>query len=77
MGKANVEISLALLKYARYARGGRIIDPAILLDSNLDRKPQLIDPEIVIKGAAEAPKPPPPCAACTPSNRNSKSCAGR
>ena len=54
IGKADVEISLALLKYARYARGGRIIDPAILLNSNLDRKPQLIDPEIVIKGAAEA-----------------------
>ena len=54
IGKADVEISLALLKYARYARGGRIIDPAILLNSNLDRKPQLIDPEIVIKSAAEA-----------------------
>jgi len=55
IGKADVEISLALLKYARYARGGRIIDPAILLNSNLDRKPQLIDPEIVIKDAADAP----------------------
>ena len=54
IGKADVEISLALLKYARYARGGRIIEPSILLNSNLDRKPQLIDPEIVIKGAAEA-----------------------
>ena len=54
IGKADVEISLALLKYARYARGGRIIEPSILLNSNLDRKPQLLDPEIVIKGAAEA-----------------------
>jgi murein L,D-transpeptidase YcbB/YkuD len=54
IGKADVEVSLALLKYARYARGGRIIEPSILLNSNLDRKPQLIDPEIVIKGAAEA-----------------------
>jgi murein L,D-transpeptidase YcbB/YkuD len=54
IGKSDVEISLALLKYARYARGGRIIEPSILLNSNLDRKPDLIDPEIVIKGAAEA-----------------------
>jgi L,D-transpeptidase YcbB len=57
IGKADVEISLALLKYARYARGGRIIDPAILLNSNLDRKPQLLDPELIIKGAAEAADP--------------------
>ena len=54
IGKSDVEISLALLKYARYARGGRIIEPSILLNSNLDRKPQLLDPEVVIKGAAEA-----------------------
>ena len=57
IGKADVEISLALLKYARYARGGRITEPAILLNSNLDRKPQLVDPEIVIKGAVEAAEP--------------------
>ncbi len=57
IGKADVEISLALLKYARFARGGRITEPSILLNSNLDRKPQLLDPEIVIKGAAEATDP--------------------
>ncbi|MFA5902232.1 MAG: L,D-transpeptidase family protein [Hyphomicrobium sp.] len=57
IGKADVEISLALLKYARYARGGRIIDPAILLNSNLDRKPQLLDPEVVFKEAVEATDP--------------------
>jgi murein L,D-transpeptidase YcbB/YkuD len=54
IGKADVEISLALLKYARYARGGRIIDPTILLNSNLDRKPQLLDPETVFKDALTA-----------------------
>lgn len=54
---AEVTLSLSLLKYARFARGGRIIDPTILLNSNLDRKPQLIDPEIVIKGAADAAEP--------------------
>ena len=47
---AEVAISLAVLKYARFARGGRIIDPTILLTSQFDRKPQLIDPEVVIKG---------------------------
>jgi len=57
MAAADVEISLALLKYARYARGGRIIDPAILLNSNLDRKPQLLDPERVFKEAVAAPDP--------------------
>jgi murein L,D-transpeptidase YcbB/YkuD len=57
IGKADVTISLALLKYARYMRGGRIVDPAILLNSNLDRKPQLLDPEVVMKEAAEATEP--------------------
>ena len=57
IGKADVEISLALLKYARYARGGRITEPSILLNSNLDRKPQLLDPELVIIGAANAADP--------------------
>lgn len=57
IGKADVTISLALLKYGRYARGGRIIDPAILLNSNLDRKPQLIDPEVIINGASDAAEP--------------------
>jgi murein L,D-transpeptidase YcbB/YkuD len=57
IGKADVEISLALLKYARYARGGRITEPSILLNSNLDRKPQLLDPEQVIIGAANATDP--------------------
>jgi len=54
---AEVALAVAILKYARYARGGRIIDPTILLTDELDRKPQLIDPEVVIKGiaAAEAP----------------------
>jgi len=51
---AEVTLSLAILKYARFARGGRIIDPTILLNSNLDRRPQLIDPEVVLAGIAGA-----------------------
>lgn len=41
-------LSLAALKYARHARGGRIMAPAEDLSSYLDRKPQLIAPEEVI-----------------------------
>lgn len=54
---AEVTLSRAILKYGRYARGGRISDPTILLNSNLDRKPQLIDPENVINAIAEADEP--------------------
>ncbi len=54
---AEVALSLAILKYARFARGGRIIDPTILLSSELDRKPQLIDPETVFNAIAAADAP--------------------
>jgi L,D-transpeptidase YcbB len=54
---ADVTMALTVLKYARYARGGRIIDPTILLNSNLDRKPKLIDPETVISGIAASDAP--------------------
>jgi L,D-transpeptidase YcbB len=51
---AEVDFSLAALKYARFARGGRIPEPAAQLNSNLDRKPQLIAPDQVLSGLAEA-----------------------
>ena len=54
---AEVAISLAVLKYARFARGGRIIDPTILLTSQFDRKPQLLDPEVVFAAIAAADAP--------------------
>ncbi len=54
---AEVTLSLAILKYVRFARGGRIIDPTILLSSELDRKPQLIDPETVFDAIAAANEP--------------------
>jgi murein L,D-transpeptidase YcbB/YkuD len=57
MADAEIALSVAILKYARYARGGRIIDPTTLLNSNLDRKPQLIDPETVISDISAAVKP--------------------
>ncbi len=47
---AQLELALttATLTYARHARGGRIPDPAGMLNSNLDRKPQLIAANVVL-----------------------------
>ena len=76
LAEAEITLSLAVLKYARYARGGRIIDPATQLSSYLDRKPQLLDPKDVLdedrRGRAS---PTPTCAGCIPSIRSSRSCA--
>ena len=47
-------LSLAALKYARHARGGRIMDPSEDLSSYLDRKPHLLPPEEVIAGLRAA-----------------------
>jgi L,D-transpeptidase YcbB len=54
---AEVTLAVAVLKYARHARGGRVIDPTILLNSNLDRKPQLLDPGIVLGAITGAQEP--------------------
>ncbi|MGA7325023.1 MAG: L,D-transpeptidase family protein [Rhodomicrobium sp.] len=52
-----IKFSLAVLKYARYARGGRIQDPSGQLSSNLDRTPEFIKPETVLEGIAAADQP--------------------
>lgn len=49
-----IAITRAALLYARHARGGRIMKPSEMLNSNLDRKPQLIDPKVVLDGLASA-----------------------
>jgi murein L,D-transpeptidase YcbB/YkuD len=56
---ADVEmgLSLAALKYARYARGGRITDPAKQLSSYLDRLPQIREPKTVLEELAAAGEP--------------------
>lgn len=54
LAAADHALSLAALAYARQARGGRIPRPAEQLNSNLDRKPQLLDPAAVIARLAEA-----------------------
>ncbi len=51
---AELTLSLAVLKYARFARGGRIMKPVEDLNSHLDRVPQLIEPKDVLDGAVAA-----------------------
>ena len=50
-----VRMSLAALKYARYACGGRIPEPSKQLATYLDRAPQLIEPLTVLETLAAAP----------------------
>ncbi len=59
MDRARLELALttAALTYARHARGGRIPDPAGMLNSNLDRKPQLVAPNVVLEGLASTAEP--------------------
>lgn len=45
-------LTLAAMKYARYARGGRIMHPAQDLSSYLDRAPQLQDPKLTLAALA-------------------------
>ena len=47
--EAEIALSLAVLQYARYARGGRT-DP-LALSRNLDRQPPLLEPRKVIEAA--------------------------
>lgn len=54
---AEMQLSEAVLVYARHARGGRIMDPAEQLHSNLNRSPQLIEPKDVLDGLAGATDP--------------------
>ncbi len=49
-----IEISTAVLKYGRYARGGRIINPSEQLSSYLDRRPQLLKPQAILDGISAA-----------------------
>ncbi|MBC8014108.1 MAG: L,D-transpeptidase family protein, partial [Methyloceanibacter sp.] len=49
-----IKLDLAILKYARHARGGRT-DPSKL--KNIDQKPALRDPKVVLAEIADAPQP--------------------
>ncbi len=52
---AEIKLGLAVLKYARYARGGRI-DPA-QLSKHLDMKPPVLEPKVVLDAVAATDKP--------------------
>ena len=54
MAAAELKISLAVLKYGRYAGGGRIINPSEELSTYLDRRPQLLKPQAILEGIAVA-----------------------
>ena len=47
-----MDLTLTALRYARFARGGRIMHPAQDLSSYLDRAPQLMDPNLTLKELA-------------------------
>lgn len=54
LAESERKLSLAVVKYARFAHGGRIPDPAQQLSSYLDRKPQLPEVAAVLTGAVSA-----------------------
>lgn len=54
---AELQLTTAALKYVRFARGGRISDPAAQLNTNLDRRPQWVDPKIVLEQLASSETP--------------------
>ncbi|HXG78328.1 MAG TPA: L,D-transpeptidase family protein [Methyloceanibacter sp.] len=51
---AEILLDIAILKYARHARGGRI-DPAKL--KNIDMRPTLLDPKVMLTEISVAPEP--------------------
>ena len=55
--EAELLLTNAALKYVRFARGGRISDPAAQLNTNLDRRPQWVDPKIVLEQLASSDAP--------------------
>jgi murein L,D-transpeptidase YcbB/YkuD len=57
LANAEVAVSLAVMKYANHARGGRIPDPSKQLSTYLDRKPQLKEPSVVLDEISKSGEP--------------------
>jgi murein L,D-transpeptidase YcbB/YkuD len=55
LADAEIKLSLAVLKYARHARGGRL-DPS-QVSRNFDQKPSLRDPKVVLETIAATDAP--------------------
>lgn len=54
LAAAEVAVSIAVLRYANHARGGRIPEPSKLLTTYIDRKPQLKEPSVVLAEISQA-----------------------
>lgn len=54
---AELQLTTAALRYVRFARGGRISDPAEQLNTNLDRRPQWVAPMVVLEQLAASETP--------------------
>ncbi len=52
LADAELKLSLAVLKYARYARGGRLDPPS--LSEIIDRRPRIYDPKTVLRAISLA-----------------------
>ena len=52
LADAEIKLSLAVLKYARHARGGRLDPPS--LSEVIDRRPHIYDPKSVLRAIAAA-----------------------
>ena len=55
LAQSELMLTRAVLKYARYAKGGRIPDPGTMLSGFIDRKPQLIAPDLVLEQISVGP----------------------
>ena len=76
LADAEIKLGLAVLKYARHARGGRV-DP-LQTGQSSDHKAALIAPKTVLHAIGTAPRSPTAtCAVCTQSTPSSCACAKR
>ena len=72
--EAEIELTLAVLKYARYARGGRIRDPSRISNCSTTRH-LFIHPRWFSPNLPSRMRPTPICARCTQSTGSSRGCA--
>ena len=76
LAEAEIKLGLAVLKYGRHARGGRV-DP-LSVHRIFDQKPTIYDPKtLMLAHRRLRARSTPTCATCTPGTRNSSACARR
>jgi L,D-transpeptidase YcbB len=57
LAQAELQMTRAVLKYGRFARGGRIADPSTELSVDIDRKAQTLPPQTLLEQIATAQAP--------------------